>query len=57
MSLAGWIDEGPRESVPLVLLHGFLGCAGDWRATIDALGPSVRCIAFDLPGHGAPMLH
>jgi 2-succinyl-6-hydroxy-2,4-cyclohexadiene-1-carboxylate synthase len=47
------IDEGPREDVPIVCLHGFLGCAEDWRGLIDALSPVRRCVAFDLPGHGA----
>ena len=41
-------------STPLVLLlHGFLGDANDWRATAVALAPEARVVAVDLPGHGA----
>lgn len=38
-------------NVPLVLLHGLLGDADDWRPVIQAL-PGVPCHALDLPGHG-----
>jgi 2-succinyl-6-hydroxy-2,4-cyclohexadiene-1-carboxylate synthase len=38
-------------AVPLVLLHGLLGDADDWRPVIQAL-PGVPCHALDLPGHG-----
>jgi 2-succinyl-6-hydroxy-2,4-cyclohexadiene-1-carboxylate synthase len=38
---------------PLVLLHGFLGCAGDWDDLIGRLEPARDCLAPDLPGHGA----
>lgn len=37
---------------PLVLLHGFLGCAEDWAALRSKLEPDVECEALDLPGHG-----
>ena len=35
-----------------MLLHGFLGDSCDWQTIIDALSPSIPCIAIDLPGHG-----
>lgn len=38
-------------AVPLVLLHGLLGDADDWRPVIQAL-PGVPYHALDLPGHG-----
>lgn len=38
---------------PVVALHGFLGCAADWDELFRDLGTDRRCIAFDLPGHGA----
>jgi 2-succinyl-6-hydroxy-2,4-cyclohexadiene-1-carboxylate synthase len=38
-------------AAPLVLLHGLLGDADDWRPVIQAL-PGVPCHALDLPGHG-----
>lgn len=53
---AGWIDTGPvagrEDETPLVLLHGFLGDAGDWSEVAGPLSTTRRCIAFDLPGHG-----
>jgi 2-succinyl-6-hydroxy-2,4-cyclohexadiene-1-carboxylate synthase len=37
----------------VILLHGFAGCAEDWREVADALARSgFRAIAVDLPGHG-----
>lgn len=37
----------------VILLHGFSGCAEDWREVADALARSgFRAIAVDLPGHG-----
>jgi pimeloyl-ACP methyl ester carboxylesterase len=37
----------------LLFVHGF-GCAlDDWKAQIEALSPTFRCVALDLPGHGA----
>lgn len=56
---AGWIDSGPATgepvagATPLVLLHGFLGDAEDWSELLPLLSPARRCIALDLPGHGA----
>ena len=41
------------ESLPAILfLHGFMGCADDWRIIFDNLSDSFYCIAIDLPGHG-----
>lgn len=53
MSAPGRLDAGRGDGPALVCLHGFLGCAQDWRATIEVLARQRRCIAFDLPGHGA----
>ena len=56
---SGWIDSGPGSgepiagTPPLVLLHGLLGDAEDWSELLALLSPERRCIAFDLPGHGA----
>lgn len=38
---------------PLVLLHGFLGCAADWDALVAEIGDTRTCLALDLPGHAA----
>ena len=37
---------------PLVLLHGFTGCAANWRPLLPRLAECHRVIAIDLPGHG-----
>jgi 2-succinyl-6-hydroxy-2,4-cyclohexadiene-1-carboxylate synthase len=39
-------------SVPLLLLHGFLGCGADWDEVLRALEWPGRTAAPDLPGHG-----
>ena len=39
-------------SVPLVLLHGFLGSAADFEVLMDGLMPDHPSVAVDLPGHG-----
>lgn len=36
---------------PLVLLHGFTGSGGTWRALVDALGRDFTTLAVDLVGH------
>lgn len=41
------------EQPPVLLLHGFLGAADDWRPLMAALGLRRRCVALDLPGHGS----
>lgn len=38
---------------PLVALHGFLGCAGDFDTLFAAVGGARPCCAVELPGHGA----
>ena len=53
MRVPGLIDVGTGSGPPLVCLHGFLGCAEDFRALFEDLGKDRRCIAFDLPGHGS----
>jgi 2-succinyl-6-hydroxy-2,4-cyclohexadiene-1-carboxylate synthase len=42
--------SGP--GAPLVLLHGFTGCAANWSAHRAAFDRRFRVIAVDLPGHG-----
>jgi len=46
------IDQG-AGSPTFLFVHGF-GCAhNDWRAQVTGLADEHRCIAADLPGHGA----
>lgn len=37
---------------PLLLLHGFTGCADNWQPLIRHLAPRFTCLAVDLLGHG-----
>ena len=48
----GALIMGPDGAPPVVLLHGFLGCARDFQPILDALSHQYRCLALDLPGHG-----
>ena len=43
---------GPREDVPLVLLHGFTGSGRSFEQVAALLGDAGRVVAPDLPGHG-----
>ena len=42
------VGEGP----PLIILHGLLGCADNWRAMSRRLGALYRVFAVDLRNHG-----
>ncbi len=49
------VHRGARSSanrVPIVFVHGLGGCLEQWSPLLQALGPAVHGIAFDLPGHG-----
>lgn len=41
-----------RHDIPVLLLHGFLGCKHDWHQVATRLQSGRRVAAFDLPGHG-----
>ncbi len=45
--------SGNADGPLLLFLHGFLGDAKEWRNIIPAFEPRYRCLAVDLPGHGA----
>jgi 2-succinyl-6-hydroxy-2,4-cyclohexadiene-1-carboxylate synthase len=47
------VETGPPDGPPVVLLHGFLGSSADWQQVVAPLAEDFRCIAIDLPGHGA----
>lgn len=44
---------GPAGAPPVLFLHGFMGAGSDWDAAAEALADTFRCVAVDLPGHGA----
>jgi pimeloyl-ACP methyl ester carboxylesterase len=37
----------------LLFVHGFACSLDDWDGQVQALSPRLRCVALDLPGHGA----
>lgn len=49
-----YVDEGPRDTVPLVCLHGagFDHAELTWRLTVAAMRDTRRVIVPDLPGYG-----
>src|SRR5690349_10043670 len=44
--------SGGGAGTPVLLTHGFRGTARIYDATVAALGPSRRCITWDVRGHG-----
>jgi 2-succinyl-6-hydroxy-2,4-cyclohexadiene-1-carboxylate synthase len=38
--------------IPVLMLHGFLGCKDDWHTVASSLQSGRRVAVFDLPGHG-----
>ena len=45
-------DEGPRDPVSIVLLHGTSASLHTWNDWARALADARRVIRFDLPGNG-----
>ncbi len=48
-----WTAEGPLDAPAIVFVHGTRLTRGQWAAQMRLLSPVFRCIALDLPGHGA----
>ena len=46
------VDCGEGD-LPIVLIHGFTGDLSNWKEQLSGLSGSHRCVAIDLPGHGA----
>ncbi|HEX9968355.1 MAG TPA: alpha/beta hydrolase [Solirubrobacterales bacterium] len=46
------VDQGPRGSSAIVLIHGFTCSIDWWSRTMPSFGPDRRVIAIDLLGHG-----
>ncbi|MBZ0283714.1 MAG: alpha/beta hydrolase [Anaerolineae bacterium] len=48
-----YLQEGPEDGLPVILLHGFLGSTVDWATVIPALAEAdYRVVAFDRPPFG-----
>ncbi|HYX00607.1 MAG TPA: alpha/beta hydrolase [Reyranella sp.] len=45
-------DQGNRDGIPVVLVHGSMGSLHMWEGWVRELGKQARLISFDLPGHG-----
>ncbi|MGP9632785.1 alpha/beta fold hydrolase [Halomonas sp. AOP43-A1-21] len=45
-------SEGAPDSTPLVVIHGLMGSADNWRSHLKAWQRSRRVIAVDLRNHG-----
>jgi pimeloyl-ACP methyl ester carboxylesterase len=48
-----WTALGPRDAPGLVFLHGTRLTRAQWVPQLRALSGRYRCVAVDLPGHGA----
>ena len=51
----GYAITGEAGRPTVLFLHGFMGSAADWKDVMAALGGDRRCLAVDLPGHGASL--
>jgi 3-oxoadipate enol-lactonase len=49
---AYWVDTGPPDALPIVLIHGFPFSHEMWSPQIGFLRNQFRVIAYDLRGHG-----
>ncbi len=46
------LERQPQGDLPVVFVHGLGGRAEHWSAQLEAAGPAIHAVAFDLPGHG-----
>lgn len=46
------VDTG-RGDLAIVFIHGFTCSLSDWKEQLPVLSQRNRCVAVDLPGHGA----
>jgi pimeloyl-ACP methyl ester carboxylesterase len=47
-----YVDEGPRDATPLLLVHGLGATLDHWALAIPRLARKRRVVALDLPGFG-----
>jgi pimeloyl-ACP methyl ester carboxylesterase len=47
-----YLDEGPRDGMVLLFVHGMGSGAPVWFRNLDVLSEYCRCVVVELPGHG-----
>ncbi len=47
-----WLEWGPPEAPPVLLVHGITGNARDWQVLATTAALTHRIVALDLRGHG-----
>lgn len=47
------VDRGPRDSIPVIFVHGFPFDHRMWEPQLDALSDAWRTVAYDVRGLGA----
>ncbi len=50
---SAWVASGPVDAPAIVFVHGTLLTRAQWSPQMRVLSARYRCIAVDLPGHGA----
>jgi len=53
VNFLAFTESGPPTAPTVLFLHGFMGSRLDWPPVTEVLARTHRCIAVDLPGHGA----
>jgi pimeloyl-ACP methyl ester carboxylesterase len=48
-----WTAAGPQDAPAIVFVHGTRLTRAQWDAQVRRLSSAYRCVAVDLPGHGA----
>ncbi len=52
-STPSWTVEGPEDAPAIVFVHGTRLTRAQWSLQVRRLSRRYRCVAVDLPGHGA----
>lgn len=52
-SAVPWTAAGPEDAPAIVFLHGTRLTRAQWMPQLRRLSATYRCVAVDLPGHGA----
>lgn len=47
------LDQGPKQSEPVLFIHGIGGTLSHWELNVPDLSKYCRCIAWDMPNYGA----